>query len=54
MLSLTMCVGCSFLKQPTTLYMIEGTDIYENEAGDICMSKFYVDKVLEAKIESKQ
>lgn len=47
-LSSVLLAGCK-----TTIYAIDGSDIYHNDKGDVCMSEFYLDNVLKAKIRKR-
>ena len=53
-LLLMILTGCSLKKKKVTLFVLDQTDIYETENGYICMSEFYVNKVLEVKIENRR
>lgn len=50
MLCLIGLTGCT---NKTVIYPILDTDVYLNEKGDTCMSEFYVEEVLKAKINRK-
>jgi hypothetical protein len=52
MLLLMIFVGCSAKKQ-VKLFLIEPTDLYVQDNGDICMSEFYFNQVLQAEIDRK-
>ena len=36
------------------LYPIRDTDFYKNDKGDYCMTEFYLNEVLQVKIENKR
>lgn len=46
---MTLFAGCAASK--ITMFPITDKDIYFKDNGDICMSEFYFNQVLEAKIE---
>lgn len=56
LLSLAMLVGLTALSlncaanKPIVFYPIQDTDFYRNDKGDYCMTEFYLNEVLEAKI----
>jgi hypothetical protein len=50
-LLLMIFAGCA--SKGVQLFLIEPTDIYVQENGDICMSEFYFNKVLHADMERK-
>lgn len=49
------CIGCASRQlvlhpiQPTDFYVVEGGE----RDGDVCMSEFYFEKVLKAKLDAK-
>jgi hypothetical protein len=47
-ITLTSCAS-----KPITLYPIQPTDFYIQDNGDVCMSEFYFNEVLQAKIAEK-
>ncbi len=53
MLLLVGLTGCSVLKKKVTLYPIQETDFYVQENGDICMSEFYFNEVLQVELENR-
>ena len=50
MLSLIALAGCS----TTTLYPITDKDIFIQENGNVCMTPFYMEEVLKAKLKVKK
>jgi hypothetical protein len=50
MLSLIALAGCS----TTTLYPITDKDIFIQENGNVCMTPFYMQEVLKAKLKVKK
>jgi len=45
--------GCSLLGKKVTLYPIQPTDFYVLENGNICMSEFWFNEVLQVELEAK-
>ncbi len=50
-LLLVLLTGCA--SRQLVLYPIEQTDIYFKDNGDVCMSEFYFNEVLQAKLKVK-
>lgn len=50
----SMLSWSSCARRPDT-FVIDGTDIYKGKAdGDVCFGKFYLDNVVQAKIENSK
>jgi hypothetical protein len=47
-----LSLSCASSKK-TELILIAEQDIYHNEKGDICMSPYYFEEILQAKIKNK-
>ena len=48
-----LCLTSSGCAKRITLYPITDTDLYIKDNGDVCMSEFYFNEVLQAELESK-
>ncbi len=51
LVALTLLLVSCAAKNSIVLYPITGEDFYRNDKGDYCMTEFYLNEVLDAKIE---